>query len=182
MAEEEHWLRECDWEVTQHAQKNLLEGEGILTVSRSTEPIRPSPPPGARTRSGMGADGSNANGRGRPDRPRSSPSGDTITPEEVERRCYNWAEVELEGSTWPDISWMDYCPCEEAFYAGTYIASCERTGTAPPSGAAPAPLPSRSGSPGASSSSTDNEAGIFMLVYAAFATVSFLALIGVTWW
>ena len=130
----------------------------------------------------MGADGSNDNGRGRPDRPRSSPSGDTITPEEVERRCYNWAEVELEGSTWPDISWMDYCPCEEAFYAGTYIASCERTGTAPPSGAAPAPLPSRSGSPGASSSSTDNEAGIFMLVYASFAAVSFLALIGVTWW
>ena len=131
----------------------------------------------------MGADGSNDNGRGRPDRPRSSPSGDTITPEEVERRCYTWAEVELEGSTWPNMnSWMDYCPCEEDFYAGTYNPSCERTGTAPPSGADPAPLPSRSGNPGASSSSTGNEAGIFMLVYAAFAAVSFLALIGVTWW
>ena len=108
----------------------------------------------------MGADGSNDNGRGRPDRPRSSPSGDTITPEEVERRCYNWAEVELEGSTWPDSSWMDECPCEEAFYAGKYIASCERTttGTLPPSGAAPAPLPPRNGSPGASSPAADSEA------------------------
>ena len=132
----------------------------------------------------MGADGSNDNGRGRPDRPRSSPSGDTITPEEVERRCYNWAEVELEGSTWPDSSWMDECPCEEAFYAGTYIASCERTttGTLPPSGAAPAPLPPRNGSPGASSPAADSEAGIFMLVYAVFAAVSFLALVGVSWW
>ncbi len=132
----------------------------------------------------MGADGSNDNGRGRPDRPRSSPSGDTITPEEVERRCYNWAEAELEGSTWPDSSWMDKCPCEEAFYAGTYIASCERTttGTLPPSGAAPAPLPPRNGSPGASSPAADSEAGIFMLVYAVFAAVSFLALVGVSWW
>ena len=84
-----------------------------------------------------------------------------------------------------DSGWMDQCPCEDAFYAGTYIASCERTtGTyAPPSGAAPnGPLPSRSGSPGGSSPSADSEAGIFMLVYAAFAAVSFLALLGVSWW
>ena len=140
----------------------------------------------------MGSDGG-GRGRARPDHPhRTSPTGDTITREEVERRCYNWAaseDGEPEGSKveWPNAGWMDSCPCEDAFYAGTHIASCELTSS--PAAAAsgrggsnPAPMPTRSGTGPSPSTTADSEAGIFMLVYASFAVASFLALVIVSWW
>ena len=140
----------------------------------------------------MGSDGG-GRGRARPDYPhRTSPTGDTITREEVERRCYNWAaseDGEPEGSKveWPNAGWMDSCPCEDAFYAGTHIASCELTSS--PAAAAsgrggsnPAPMPTRSGTGPSPSTTADSEAGIFMLVYASFAVASFLALVIVSWW
>ena len=133
----------------------------------------------------MGADGSNDNGRGRPDRPRSSPSGDTITPEEVERRCYNWAESgALEGWTVNDSGWMDQCPCEDAFRRDLHrvVRPRRTTGTYAAVGSRPEwPVTEPLGQPGLVASA-DSEAGIFMLVYAAFAAVSALALLGVSWW
>ena len=88
---------------------------------------------------------------------------------------------------WPNAGWMDGCPCEDAFYAGTHIASCELTSS--PAAAAsgrggsnPAPMPTRSGTGPSPSTTADSEAGIFMLVYASFAVASFLALVIVSWW